>query len=142
MAVAPFSFKNGRGSTNGLVLETRNVQVVGVGSIDFRSDRIDLRLKPQALQQQFIKIAQPFAIQGKLGSPSINLTGAPVAGAAVGTLASPLNLLATIMQPKAGTPGRVPCRVTRTATQTEPAATTKQRSGPLGLGILGGGKKR
>jgi len=140
-AVAPFSFKNGRGSTNGLVMETRNVQIVGVGSIDFRADTIDLHFKPQALQQQFIKIAQPFAIQGKLGNPSVKLTGAPVAGAVVGTLASPLNLLATIVQPKAGAPGRVPCRVTRTATQTAPAPAAKQRSGPLGLGILGGKKR-
>jgi AsmA-like protein len=141
-AVAPFSFKNGRGSTRGLVLETRNVQVVGAGSIDFRADTIDLHFKPQALQNQFIKIAQPFAIQGKLGNPSVRLTGAPVAGAVVGTLAAPLNLLATIVQPKAGTPGRVPCRVTQTATQSAPAATTKQRSGPLGLGILGGQRRR
>jgi AsmA family protein len=143
-SVAPFSFKNGRGSTRGLVLETRNVQVVGAGSIDFRGDRIDLHFKPEALQKQFIKIAQPFAIQGKLGNPSVKLTGAPVAGAVVGTLASPLNLLATIVQPKAGTPGRVPCRVAQAAPQGGRATTTtKPRSGgPLGLGILGGGKKR
>ncbi len=141
-AVAPFSFKQGRGSTRGLVLETRNVQVVGVGYIDYRSDRVDLHFKPQALQSQFIKIAQPFAIQGKLGSPSVRLTGAPVAGAVVGTLASPLNLLATIVQPKAGTPGRVPCRVVQTAQGARggnaPAANQPRSRGPLGLGILGG----
>jgi hypothetical protein len=139
--VAPFSFKNGRGSTRGLVLETKNVQVVGVGTIDFRADAINLHFKPQALQKQFIKIAHPFAIQGKLGNPSVKLTGAPVAGAVVGTLASPLNLLATIVQPKAGTPRRVPCRVVQTAKQGAPATTTKKRSGPLGLGILGGKKR-
>lgn len=142
-AVAPFSFKNGRGSTRALVLETRNVQVVGAGTVDFRADTINLHFKPQALQKQFIKIAQPFAIQGKLGNPSVRLTGAPVAGAVVGTLASPLNLLATIVQPKAGTPGRVPCRVTQTATQGAPATSApRQRSGPLGLGILGGQRRR
>ncbi len=123
-AVAPFSFKQGRGSTRSLVLETRNVQIVGVGYVDYRSDRVDLHFKPQALQPQFIKIAQPFAIQGTLGNPSVRLTGAPVAGAIVGTLASPLNLLATIIQPKAGTPGRVPCRVVQSSSPGRSAAPT------------------
>ena len=118
------------------------MQVVGVGSIDFRSDTVDLRFKPQALQTQFIKIAQPFAIQGKLGNPSVKLTGAPVAGAVVGALASPLNLLATIVQPKAGTPGRVPCRVVQSAQGGgTPAANQTRSRGPLGLGILGGKKR-
>ena len=143
-AVAPFSFRNGRASTQGLVLETNNVQVVGAGSIDFRGDTVDLHFKPQALQAQFVKTAQPFAIQGRLGNPKVSLTGTPVAGAVVGTLASPLNLLATIVQPKAGTPGRVPCQITRTAAQGgAPAASApRQRSGPLGLGIFGGQKRR
>ncbi len=141
-AVSPFSFKNGRGSTNGLVLETKNVQVAGVGSIDFRNDQVNLRFKPQALQRQFIKIAQPFAIQGKLGNPSVKLTGAPVAGAVVGTLASPLNLLATIVQPKAGTPGRVPCKIVRTAAPGGNAAPAARSRGPVGMGILGGQRRR
>jgi hypothetical protein len=126
------------------VLETRNVQVAGVGYIDFRGDQVNLGFKPQALQRQFIKIAQPFAIQGKLGSPKVSLTGAPVAGAVVGTLASPLKLLATIVQPRAGTPGRVPCKIVRTAApggSASPAAGSRSR-GPLGLGILGGQRRR
>ena len=38
--IAPFTFKNGRGTTRGLVLETANVQVVGVGAIDFRAENL------------------------------------------------------------------------------------------------------
>ena len=142
--VAPFSFKNGRGTTRGFVLETGNVQVVGVGAIDFRANTIDLHFKPQALRKQFIKTAHPFSIQGKLGSAKVKLTGAPVAGAVVGTLASPLNLLSSITQPRAGTAGRVPCRVVPAAPQGGRATTTTKprRGGPLGLGILGGQKRR
>ena len=141
--VAPFSFKNGRGTTRGLVLETNNVQVVGVGTVDFRANTIDLHFKPQALRKQFIKTAQPFSIQGKLASAKVTLGGAPVAGAVVGTLASPLNLLSAITQPRAGTPGRVPCRVVHAKPQSGQATTTKpRRGGPLGLGILGGQRRR
>lgn len=139
-AVAPFSFKNGRGSTHGLVLETRNVQVVGVGYLDFRQDTVNLRFKPQALQKQFIKVAQPFTIEGKLNNPKVGLTGSPVAGAVVGAFAFPFNLLETIVQPHAQAPGRVPCRVVHTA-KTGGRATTEPHGGPLGLGIFGGQRR-
>ena len=113
-AAATFTFSKGRGKTYGLVFETTNVQVIGLGFIDFRQDNIDLRFKPQALQKQFIKVAQPFAISGKLSSPTVTLGGSPVAGAATGVFAFPFNLLGTIVLPKAEAPGRVPCRVAQT----------------------------
>ena len=141
-AVAPFVFRNGRGDTNGLVLETRNVQVAGTGTIDFRNDKVDLRFRPRALRRQLVNVTQPFAIQGSLDSPSVNLGGAPVAGAAVGTLALPLNLLDTIVLPRADSSGRVPCRVEQTASGGGGNTETRGRSrGPLGLGILGGRRR-
>ncbi len=113
--VAPFSFAKGKGTTGGFVMETDDVQVVGVGFIDFRAKEVNLRFKPKALRQQFIKIAQPFAIQGPLSHPQLRLTGAPVAGAVVEVLAFPFNLLDTIVQPGAKDKGRAPCRVIQTA---------------------------
>ena len=113
--VAPFAFTNGKGVTHALVMETNDVQVVGVGFMDFRSDSIDLRFKPKALREQFLKIAQPFAIQGALSHPRLRLTGAPVAGAVTDVLSFPFNLLGTILQPDAKEPGRTPCRVVHSA---------------------------
>lgn len=142
-AVAPFFFRNGRGDTNGLVLETRNVQVAGAGYVDFRKEEIDLRFRPQALQRQLINVPQPFAIQGKLDSPRLTLGGAPVAGAAVNTLALPLNLLGSIVLPRADNSGRVPCRVEQnTAGGDRDVGTNRGSRGPLGLGILGGQRRR
>lgn len=143
-AVAPFTFKDGRGETRRLVLETENVQVVGVGYIDYRSNTIDLRFKPQALRRQFIQTSHPFAMQGKIGSKSVRLTGTPAASAVTGALAFPFNLLATIVQPRAETPGRAPCRVVQSVQQGGGGTTaTRPRSrGPLGLGILGGQRRR
>jgi hypothetical protein len=112
---APFTFSKGRGETYGLVFETRNVQVAGLGFIDFRQDQVNLRFKPQALQRQFIKVVQPFAISGKLSSPTLMLSGSPVTGAITGVLAFPFNLLGNIVLPNAGTPGRVPCRLAQAA---------------------------
>jgi hypothetical protein len=113
--VAPFSFAKGKGTTGGFVMETDDVQVVGVGFIDFRAKEVNLRFKPKALRQQFIKIAQPFAIQGPLSHPQLRLTGAPVAGAVVEVLAFPFNLLDAVVQPGPKDRGRAPCRVIQTA---------------------------
>jgi hypothetical protein len=141
--VAPFNFTNGRGATHGLVLETKNVQIAGVGYIDFRRSEIDLRFKPQPLQRQFINVAQPFAISGALASPRVRLTGAPVAGAVVGILAFPFNLLDTIVLPRAEDPRRVPCQVRRVsgARRASAPAVQQRRGGPLGLGIFGGQRR-
>jgi hypothetical protein len=92
-------------------LETSEVQVVGVGFVDFRQSEINLQFKPKALHEQFLKIAQPFAIEGPLSKPELRLTGHPVAGAATEILAFPFNLLEAIVQPEATDPNRVPCRV-------------------------------
>ena len=88
-------------------METLEVQVVGVGYVDFRKDYLDLRFKPRALREQFLKIAQPFAIQGPMKKPRLRLTGAPVAGAVTDVLSFPFNLLETVLQPDAKQPGRV-----------------------------------
>lgn len=142
--VAPFTFKNGRGETRGLVLETENVLVAGIGYVDYRANTIDLRFKPQALRPQFIQTAHPFAIQGQIGSKSVRLTGRPAASAVVGVLAFPFNLLGTIVLPRADTPGRVPCQIAQPAQQRGGRApATQQRSrSPLGLGIIGGQRRR
>jgi hypothetical protein len=125
------------------VLETKNVQIAGVGYIDFRRSEIDLRFKPQPLQRQFINVAQPFAISGALASPRVRLTGAPVAGAVVGILAFPFNLLDTIVLPRAEDPRRVPCQVRRVsgAQRASAPAVQQRRGGPLGLGIFGGQRR-
>ena len=115
-AVAPFTFDKGKATSRGLVLETNDVQVVGVGYIDFQQSEVNVRFKPQALHQQFFKIAQPFAVRGPLSRPRLSLTGSPVTGAVTEFLAFPFNLLQTIVQPATNTPGRVPCRIIHTST--------------------------
>lgn len=134
--VAPFAFSRGRATTHGLVMETNQVQVVGIGYMDFNADVIDLRFRPQALRRQFINVARPFALQGSLSHPRLSLTGT-ASRAMTEVLAFPFNLLGTIILPSAGTPGRRPCHIIHT---TQRAGAGGNAGGPLGLGILGGGQ--
>jgi len=131
--VAPFAISRGRATTHGLVMETNQVQVVGVGYVDFRADTIDLRFRPQALRRQFINVARPFAFQGSLSHPRLAITGT-TSRAMTEVLAFPFNLLGTIILPSAGTPGRRPCHIIHS---TQRAGGGGNTDGPLGLGILG-----
>ena len=136
--VAPFGFNKGRGTTHGLVFQTREVQIVGVGYVDLRRDAIDLRFKPQPMRRELIKVTQPFAIQGRLSHPQLRLEGAPVLSAVAGTLAFPFNALDRIIQPRADAPDRRPCQIIRTSTrESREAERGRGGRGPLGLGILG-----
>jgi hypothetical protein len=113
-------------------METNQVQVVGVGYVDFRANAVDLRFRPQALRPQFINVARPFAFQGSLSHPRLALTGT-TSRAMTEVLAFPFNLLGTIILPSSDTPGRRPCHIIHT-TQRAGGGNT---GGPLGLGILG-----
>ncbi|MEM9590272.1 MAG: AsmA-like C-terminal region-containing protein [Pseudomonadota bacterium] len=146
--VAPFGFREGRGTTHGLVFETREVQIAGVGYVNLRRDTIDMRFKPQPLRQELIKVTQPFAIQGNLYRPKLHLEGAPVLNALAGSLAFPFNALDHIIQPKLGEVRHRPCHVIHTTTreqrrlQEREAQRERGTRGPLGLGIFGGEQKR
>lgn len=140
--VAPFAFREGRGTTHGLVFETREVQIVGVGYVNLRRQTIDMRFKPQPLRRELIKVTQPFAIQGNLDHPKLHLEGAPVLNALAGSIAFPFNALDHIIQPKMGEVRHRPCHVIHTRASEQRGVrgreTERRSRGPLGLGILGG----
>ncbi len=137
--VAPFAFNEGRGTTRGLVLETREVQIAGVGYVNLRRETVDLRFKPQPLRRELIQVTQPFAIQGNLYHPTVHLKGVPVLNALAGSLAFPFNALDHIIQPRLGEVRHKPCEVIHTAMPEEGGRERRQGGrGPLGLGILGG----
>ncbi|ODR96548.1 hypothetical protein AUC70_14830 [Methyloceanibacter stevinii] len=136
--VAPFAFAEGRGTTRGLVFETREVQIAGVGYVNLRRETVDLRFKPQPLRQELIKVTQPFAIQGNLYHPTLHLEGAPVLNALAGSLAFPFNALDHIIQPKLGEVRHRPCQVIHTAMPEERGREQREGArGPLGLGLFG-----
>ena len=96
-AIVPLKLKNGRATSGSIVIETDDVQVVGHGVIDFRDDKIALAFRPQPKRKDLINIVTPFAINGKLSKPTIEIQKGGVAGRAVEeVVALPLNLLGLI----------------------------------------------
>ena len=96
-ASLPFFVKNGRATTNALVLETEQVQAVGSGSIDFPGNAVKMRFQPRAKNNSAVNIATPFVITGPVSDPKVELQGG-AAGRVVGeTLSLPLNLIGGLL---------------------------------------------
>ncbi|MES0827964.1 AsmA-like C-terminal region-containing protein [Ruegeria sp. SCP11] len=72
-AVAPLSLQNGRVLVRDGVLETRSVQLVLTGEVDFRSGTLNLRGEPRPVGQPFARSPHPFAIHGRLTDPSVKV---------------------------------------------------------------------
>ena len=105
------AFKSGKGTIERLVIETANVQLVGVGSFDLGKDKIDIGFTPRPLERRLIEIVTPIHIHGKLTAPKIS-TGstAALAGRAVAeTLTLPLNVVSALVDLGENS-GRKPCQ--------------------------------
>ncbi|MDW4551444.1 AsmA-like C-terminal region-containing protein [Defluviimonas sp. D31] len=70
---APLKISRGRVSTGAAVVETRRVQLVGAGSVDFKRDRIFLRADPRPVGRPLARSAWPFEVSGPLGAPKVKL---------------------------------------------------------------------
>jgi len=95
-AVLPLRFKSGNASGNSLVFETENVQIVGGGSVNFKSGNLDLAFLPRAKKKQLVEIVSPFEIKGNLSDPELIVKDGG-AGRAMGEVLSlPINVLGHI----------------------------------------------
>jgi hypothetical protein len=70
---APLKISQGRVSTNAAVLETRRVQLVGSGSVDFRRDYVSFRADPRPVGQPLARSAWPFQVSGPLSAPTVKV---------------------------------------------------------------------
>ncbi|CTQ55324.1 putative assembly protein [Roseibium album] len=96
-AVLPMSFKNGRGSSKSLVIETENVQIAGGGTVDLRKGALDLSFVPRAKSAALVEIVTTFAIRGPLANPEVVVLSGGGAGRAVAeVVTAPIGILGAI----------------------------------------------
>lgn len=97
-AVLPLKFKNGTATTSSMIVETANVQIVGAGSLSFRTGALNLSFLPRAKRKQLVAIVSPFELHGTIKSPELEVKEGG-AGRAIGEVASlPLNLIGHIFR--------------------------------------------
>ena len=98
-AAARMVFKAGRGTLDGLLLETENIQLLGAGAIDLGARTIDLDFAPRPIRGRLLPAVTSFRVHGPLTAPTMSVSSAGgVAGRAlVETLTLPFNVLGALL---------------------------------------------
>ncbi len=86
-AVADFQARNGVLTASHLVLDTDPVLATGKGTVDMRSETINLVLQGHPKKFQLIHLNAPITVSGKIRSPKIGVKAGAVAGQVVAAVA-------------------------------------------------------
>lgn len=116
--VSRFNIRGGMAKSTALIFDTRNMSVIGAGTIDLKTERLDLSLKPSPKDgvgsQQSGKVnlslgqlARPFKLGGTLANPSLAIDPAQTAlllGKTVGGIAlfGPVGIAAALIGTSSG----------------------------------------
>lgn len=71
--VAPLRISGGKVTSHQIVAETRSVQLVAAGEVNWRRDTISLRAEPRPVGKPLHRSAWPFDVTGKLSAPQFKL---------------------------------------------------------------------
>ena len=70
-AIADFAVKDGVASANGLVFDTAVVNVSGGGTINLKTEEMNLELKPQPKDRSIASLRSPLYLRGTFGQPQV-----------------------------------------------------------------------
>ncbi len=101
-AIADFGVKNGMMQTNALVFDTAVVNVQGAGTINLKSEEMDITLRPQPKDRSIASLKSPLYIRGTFGEPDIGpdmgRIAAKGAGAIIMGILNPLLAILPLME--------------------------------------------
>jgi uncharacterized protein involved in outer membrane biogenesis len=103
-AVASFDVKDGVMRADKIIADTGVVVAKGEGTINLKTERLDLRIEGDSKKPRLVRLFIPIEIKGPLGKPDIDLQpgGAIAQGgvaAALGSLLSPLAAILPFVTP-------------------------------------------
>lgn len=140
-AVARFDTKRGLATSDALLLDTAKVTVQGVGTIDLRSERIALVLKPEPKERSLISLATPIDVGGTLAAPTLTpdrmALAEGAAGAVIGNVVVPFGFLLPLIS--GGTGNENPCvaalaQAKAPSGAARPGAAAQPQAGQGGIG--------
>ena len=73
--VAPMRIDSGKVTSNAVVAETKSVQLVAAGSVNWRKDQIAIRAEPRPVGRPLARTAWPFEVKGRLSNPDFQIGG-------------------------------------------------------------------
>ncbi|HEY3075504.1 MAG TPA: AsmA family protein [Burkholderiales bacterium] len=101
-AIADFGVKDGMMRTNAFVFDTQVVNVEGTGSVNLKSEEMDVTLNPHPKDRSVASLNSPLYIRGTFGAPKVapdwKRMGARGAGAVAMGILSPFLAVLPLMQ--------------------------------------------
>jgi AsmA protein len=101
-AIADFGVKNGTAEANALVFDTAVVNVQGSGSINLKTEEMDITLRPQPKDRSLASLRSPLYIRGSFGEPDVGpdmgRIAARGAGAIIMGIINPLLAVLPLME--------------------------------------------
>lgn len=94
--IAPFEIENGIASTDGIIINTGRVLVLGKGSIDLNAQTINFVFKPKPKDVSLVNLSTPVTVKGDINSPKVSLKKMEVAKKIGGIIASAINPAALV----------------------------------------------
>ena len=86
-AVADFDVKAGTMHVGALVFDTEVTTVIGTGSIDLASEKLDLTLNPKTKNTSIVSLRSPIYVRGSFAKPEVEVDKGRVAMRALGAAA-------------------------------------------------------
>jgi AsmA protein len=111
-AIADFGVKDGLMNTNAFVFDTQVVNIEGTGTINLKTEELDIKLNPHPKDRSVASLNSPLYIRGTFGAPQVapdwKRIGTKGAGALAMGLLNPL--LAVLPLMKEGKDKESPCQ--------------------------------
>jgi hypothetical protein len=111
-AIADFAVKDGLMTSNAFVFDTQVVNVEGAGTINLKSEEMDVKLNPHPKDRSVASLNSPLYIKGTFGEPKVapdwKRIGTKGAGAVAMGILSPF--LAVLPLMKEGKDKESPCQ--------------------------------
>ena len=124
--VARFDIVNGVAKDRGILFDTERMSVRGEGTINLRTEALDLKFTPKPKDASLINIALPWRVRGTLMDPSVSPDEASIAKEAAGLLLfGPISLLGSMVT--TGTGDQNPCVEALEAKPASPTTSTTQK---------------
>jgi AsmA protein len=142
-AIADFSVKDGLAKTNAFVFDTQVVNVGGDGTVNLKSEQMDLKLNPEPKDRSVASLNAPLYIKGTFGAPKFapdwQRLGAKGVGAVLMGLLSPA--LAVLPLLKEGEDKDSPCQqLIAEATKATKETKARQQAATAKAAAAGGSK--
>ena len=96
--IARFDIIDGEAKSVTLMLDTRNVRVLGDGVIELDDERLELDFAPRAKRRRIVKLSTPFSIEGSLSRPRVQVSTSGAARRITAEVVfTPINLLGRLL---------------------------------------------